>query len=194
MKISSKKEFHSYVSSLQSLLLEENVPIKTSKVAELLAKTLGYNSANGLYSKLPICHTLELVNFTKFTNRLIEHHNVYSINAAILLNLLETQHESYSTAWESDHKCYPKQLTKNENYWYLTCEGWLPWQRMDFSKMKVELNIFKVVHSSTHAMGGSARPIWDSSIASPEFEKESVKLEKKFGDMPDSKTLLSISY
>ncbi len=193
MKISSKKEFHSLVSSLKSLLSGSDIQIKTSRAQELLAKAIGYNSANDLYSKLPICHTLKLVDFTNLTNRLLEHHNVNSIDAAWLLKSLEAQHESYSTAWSSDYKCYPKHVTRNENYWYLTREGWLPWQKVDFSKMKVELNIFKVVHSSTHAMGGSARPIWDSSIASDEFECESHQLEKKYGEMPDNKILFSIT-
>lgn len=193
MKISSKKEFHSYVASLKSLLLKLDISIKTTRAQELLAKSLGCNSANDLFSKLPVCHTLKKENAICLATVLKQKHQVNSIDAVKLLQSLEGLHESYSTAWGSDYKCYPKEIAENENYWYLTREGWMPWQKVDFSKMKVELNIFKVVHSAIHSMGGSARPIWDSSIASSEFECEFNKLEKKYGDMPDNKIMFSIA-
>lgn len=199
MIISSKNEFHSLVTSLRDLLSENDVSIKTSRVQELLSRSLGYKSANGLLAGLPVDIRLTEKMFSTFRELLKERHNVDTIDASWLLRTLETKHKSYSTVWGSDSKCYPKKLSPTENYWYLTKDGWTPWSQMDFTKMRTELNIYKVVHShfspflGEGSFTGSARPIWTADIGSYEFESEAVKLEKKFGDMPERERMFSTS-
>tara|TARA_R100000329_G_scaffold39730_1_gene37220 strand:+ start:29 stop:406 length:378 start_codon:yes stop_codon:yes gene_type:complete len=97
-----------------------------------------------------------------------------------------------------DSKCYPPRISPTENYWYLTESGWAPCSQMDFTKMRAELNIYKVVHSHFSSfLGegsyvGSARPIWTADLGSYEFEAEAERLEKKFGDMPENKRMFSM--
>ena len=199
MKISAKKEFHSLVSSLRSLLANEGVEIKTSRAQELLSRSLGYNSANGLFASLPVDITLTDEVFRAFDRLVRGKHSVVGVDAASILQSLERAHRSYSTVWKSDIRCYPKELSENENYWYLTEHGWVPWSQVDFTKMKVELNIYKVVHShfgpflDGHSSSGSARPIWTADIASNSFEHEAAKLEREFGDMPDKNLMFAHS-
>lgn len=78
---------------------------------------------------------------------LAQNHNITNVDSYSLLRELEYKHQSYSTVRGSDHKCYPSEISENENYWYLTESGWLPWYGIDFSKMRVELNIYRVVHA-----------------------------------------------
>jgi hypothetical protein len=91
MKISSVQEFHSFVSSFKSLLSSLGIQIKTSRAQELLAKSFGYNSANDLYSKLPIRHILKQDDFTNLVNKLVEHHNVNSVDRVKLRKILEAK-------------------------------------------------------------------------------------------------------
>jgi hypothetical protein len=68
---------------------------------------------------------------------------------------------------------------------------------MDFAKMRVELNIYKVVQShfapflDDDSFTGSVRPIWTADIASDDFESQATKLEKDFGEMPDKAQMFS---
>lgn len=149
MKISSKKEFHSFVNTLSSLLLDAGVSIKSSRAQELLAYALAGKSANGLYSMLPKKFNLTDDSFTRFD----EHFSKKKFatddtSKSFTLLTLDKEHRSCSSFWGNDSNCYPTKLSNSENYWYLTNEGWLPWKEMDFEEMKVELNIYKVVHSS----------------------------------------------
>lgn len=185
MKISSKQEFHSLVSSLKSSLSDMNVPVKTSRAQELLAQSLGYKSANGLYSDLPKEFVLTEEKGDLLSALIARNHKGMDINGLALLRGLERKHQSYSSVWNCDDKCYPTELSEGENYCYLTQNGWLPWDQMDFSKMRVELNIYKVIRAYTHAFGGSARPIWTADIGSYEFELEAERLKRKFGEWPD---------
>jgi len=160
---------------------------------------LGYKSANGLLADLPVDIRLTEKIFSSFREQLKARHSVDTIDTSRLLRLLESKHKSYSTVWGSDSKCYPEKLSPTENYWYLTKDGWTPWSQMDFSKMRTELNIYKVVHAhfspflGVGSFTGSARPIWTADIGSDEFESEADKLEKKFGDMPESERMFSKS-
>ena len=178
MKISSKREFHAVVGSLRSLLADDGVSIKTTRTQELLSQSLGYKSANGLLASLPVDIELNDAVFRNFDDRLRSNHAVLSVDAASLLRSLEAAHRSYSTVWNSDSRCYPQKLSKNENYWYLTEHGWIPWSQMDFAKMRVELNIYKVVQShfapflDDDSFTGSVRPIWTADIASDDFESQ----------------------
>ena len=199
MKISSKNEFHSLVSSLRSLLSENEVNIKTSRAQELLSRSLGYKSANGLYASLPVEIDLTHKVFEVFDRILQEKHEASDTSGAVILRELESTHRSYSTHWDCDAKCYPTQLSETENYWYLTNGGWLPWKDMDFAKMRVELNIYKVVHSNFGSFldelsfSGSARPIWTADIASNAFEVEAARLEREYGDMPDKDLMFAVT-
>lgn len=199
MIISSKNEFNSLVTSLQDLLSCHGVSIKTSRAQELLSRSLSYKSANGLLSALPVDIRLTEKIFSTFRRQLKERHNVDTIDTSWLLRSLETKHRSYSTGWGSDSECYPENISPTENYWYLTKDGWTPWSQMDFTKMKTELNIYKVVHShfspflGEGSFIGSARPIWTADIGSYEFEAEAEKLEKKYGDMPEREHMFSTS-
>ncbi|WP_305965623.1 hypothetical protein [Marinobacter salsuginis] len=199
MKISSKNEFHTLVSSLRSLLSENGVNIKTSRAQELLSRSLGYKSANGLYASLPVEIDLTHKVFEVFDWILQEKHEASDTSGAVILRELESTHRSYSTRWGSDAKCYPTQLSETENYWYLTNDGWLPWKDMDFARMRVELNIYKVVHSNfgpfldEHSFSGSARPIWTADIASTAFEVEAARLEREYGDMPNKDLMFAVA-
>lgn len=190
VKISSKKEFHSLVHTLQCLLADDNVPIKTTRAQELLSRSLGFKSSNGLLASLPTEIDLTDKSFDVFEWILQEKHQADHLSGESVLRHLERDHKSYSTTWGSDAHCYPRKLDKNENYWYLTHDGWIQWRDMDFGKMKVELNIYKVVQSSySPFLGegtpfGSARPIWAAMIASDTFEAQAAKLENEHGDMP----------
>lgn len=197
MKISSKKEFHSLVGSLSSLLEDEGVVIKTSRAQELLSRSLGYKSVNGLFASLPVDVKLTDDVLQSFDQLVRQKHGALNVDPASVLQSLEAAHRSYSTVWNSDARCYPKELSGNENYWYLTEHGWIPWSQMDFSRMKVELNIYKVVQShfgpflDEYSFSGSARPIWTADIASNEFELQAAKLEQEFGEMPDKNKMFS---
>ncbi len=199
MIISSKNQFHSLVTSLRDLLSKKDVSIKTSRVQELFSRSLGYKSANGLLANLPVDIRLTEKIFSSFREQLKERHCVDTIDTSWLLRHLESQHKNYSAVWGSDSKCYPKKLLPTENYWYLTKDGWIPWSKMDFSRMRAELNIYKVVHShfspflGEGSFTGSARPIWTADIASCDFQSDAHKLEKKFGDMPESERMFSMS-
>jgi len=190
MKISSKKEFHSLVHTLQCLLADDNVPIKTTRAQELLSRSLGFKSSNGLLASLPFEIRLTDKTFNVFEWILQEKHQADHLSGESVLRCLESEHRTHSTTWGGDAHCYPKELAKNENYWYLTHDGWVQWQDIDFSRMKVELNIYKVVYSSfgpflgEGSYSGSARPIWTAVIASSTFEAQAAKLEKEYGGMP----------
>jgi len=198
MKISSKKEFNSLVTSIKSTLSKDGHLIKTSRLRELFAMSLGKNSANGLLGTLPIDIKITTQMGANLSDLLNKRHDIDNVDGLSLLTHLEREHISYSTYWKSDSNCYPKSKSSNEEYWYLTKNGWLPWGDIDFDQMKVELNIFKVVCSSAYYLpdseGGfgsvSSRPIWDASVASYEFGVEAEKLEVQYGDMPDSDALL----
>jgi hypothetical protein len=198
MKIASKNEFHSLVNSLQSLLDEKRVSIKTSRAQELLARSLGHKSANGLYAVLPLDISLTEAISDTFGKMLKEKHSIDSIDSWSLLCSLENKHKSSSTTWNSDDKCYPKQIPPNENLWYLTKDGWISWSQVDFTKMRVELNIYKVVQSSflpfldECTFTGSARPIWTAESGSLEFELEADKLEKVYGRMPKNERMFTV--
>lgn len=198
MIISSKNEFHSLVTSLRNLLSKNDVSIKTSRVQELLSRCLGYRSANGLLADLPVDIRLTEKVFSSFRGQLKGRHGIDTINASRLLRFLESEHKSYSTVWRCDSKCYPRKISPTENYWYLTEDGWTPWSQMDFTKMRAELNIYKVVHSHFSSFlgegsyAGSARPIWTADLGSYEFEAEAERLEKKFGDMPENERMFSM--
>lgn len=184
MKISSKQEFHSLVKTLKLDLTHNESAVKTSRLQELFAQSLGYKSANGLYSDLPKDFILTEEQGAVLSALLAKNHNMKNIDGYTLLKRLENEHKSYSTRWRSDQKCYPSQISKNENYWYLTKDGWLSWDKMDFSKMRVELNIYKVVHASSNFLGGFAKPIWTADIGGYEFGLEAGRLESKFGEWP----------
>ncbi len=193
MKIVSKQEFNSLASSLKSSLAALNAPVKTSRLQDIFAQSLGYKSANGLLnSGLPKDFVLTEEQGVRLSTLLAQNHNITNVDGYSLLRELESKHQSYSTVRGSDHKCYPSEISENENYWYLTENGWLPWCEMDFSKMRVELNIYRVVHASSHAFGGSARPIWTADIGSYEFEIEARRLERKFGDWPDKGSMYPV--
>lgn len=198
MKISSKKEFNSLVTSIKSTLSKDGHLIKTTRMRELFAKSLGCKSANGLLATFPTDIKITTRMGGDLSNLLKELHDIENVDGLSLLTHLEREHISYSTYWKSDSNCYPKSKSPNEEYWYLTKNGWLSWGDIDFNRMKVELNIFKVVRSSAYYLsdseGGfgsvSSRPIWDASVASYEFEVEAEKLEQQYGDMPNSDALL----
>lgn len=198
MKISSTKEFHSIVSSFKSLLERRNVSIKTTRAQELLAETLGFKSANGLIASTPLDLTLTETMYDTLRHLLTERHQVNDVNSKQVLDSLEQNHKSYSTTWNSDSRCYPRNISESENYWYLMNDGWHSWKEMDFEHMAVELNIYKVVHSyfmpflGNDSFSGTARPIWTADIGSHEFENEARKLERKFGEMPDHERMFSI--
>lgn len=88
-------------------------------------------------------------------------------------------------------KCYPKKLSKNEMYWYLTPQGWMPWQLMDFSRMQVGVNIYMVVHSyftpflDPGSFFGSTRPVWTADNSENEFVLAAEKLIVQYGPMPN---------
>ena len=81
MKISSKREFHSVVGSLRSLLADEGVAIKTTRTQELLSQSLGYKSANGLLASLPVDIELNDAVFRNFDDRLSSNHAVSSVDS-----------------------------------------------------------------------------------------------------------------
>lgn len=198
MKISSTKEFHSVVSSFKSLLERRSVSIKTTRAQELLAETLGFKSANGLIASVPLDVTLTETMYATLRLLLKERHQVNDIDSKWVLDSLEQNHKSYSSAWNSDLRCYPRKISPSENYWYLMNDGWYPWEEMNFEHMAVELNIYKVVHShfmpflGSDSFSGTARPIWTADIGSHEFEAEASKLERKFGEMPNHDLMFSI--
>jgi hypothetical protein len=201
MKISSKNEFHSIVKTLCDLLEEEKIPVKTSRAQELLSETLGYKSANGLLAALPIDIPLTPEMPNKIGRLLQERHGIRDIpDTKYLLQSLERQHKSYSSTWNSDFGCYPNKISEYENYWYLTKEGWIPWIEMDFSKMRVELNIYKVIRShfapflDDDTFTGSARSIWEPDIGTHEFQCDAERLLKKYGDMPERDLMFSLRY
>ena len=144
MKISSIPEFHSLVRTLRTTLFEASIPVKTSRAQELLAQSLGFKSANGLFAALPLDVNLTDQMCITFQDLLSARHNVKLDHAPGLLRYVEREHKSISTTWGSDKACYPKKLLPNENFWYLTDDGWIPWSNMDFNKMRVELNIYKL--------------------------------------------------
>lgn len=184
MKLSSKNELHSIVETLHKALKDEDLFIKKTRLQEIFAKSFEYKSYNGLISSLPIDISITEKNENNFASLLKENHSFDNSAKRQFLAYVEQTHESYSTYWNSDSQCYPKSISKNENYWYLTKEGWKPWSEMDFKAMRVELNIYEVVHSSSNFLGGSARSIWDACIASHEFELEADRLIKQYGQMP----------
>ncbi|MDN3554698.1 hypothetical protein [Halomonas maura] len=194
MKISCKNEFNSLVSSLCALLREEGVSIRTSRAQKLLAHAFGYTSANGLLGNMPV----ELKVTTQVISRLSEllktRHGVDTIAPSWLLRMLERDFMSLSTREGLDKDCYPSKLPDHTNYWYLTDKGWVPWSQMDFTKLRVEVGIYKVVtsYASPPLEEGEmpficlARPIWTADMARGEFEDEAEKLERKYGEMPET--------
>ncbi|WP_431025638.1 hypothetical protein [Halomonas sp. H5] len=197
MKVSCKNEFHSLVSSLCSLLSEHGTLIKTSRAQELLSRAFGYKSANGLLADLPVNLRVTEKVVSRLGDLLKERHGINSIDTSWLLRALERGHMSYSTHYGCDKDCYPAKLPDHTNYWYLTQDGWVPWSQMNFTKMRVELNIYKVVSAFSVPFFGedsyfcTGRPIWTADIARAEFESEAERLERKYGEMPENSRMYS---
>ena len=191
MIISSKKELHSLVADLKESLSSTppQVSIKTSRLRENFAQSLGYKSFNGLIGALPIEIRVTPGHDENFRSLIKQRHQVELPAIFNPLQALTQKNQSYSTHWNSDARCYPKELSANENYWYLTRDGWKPWKEIDFDEMRAELNIYEIVHAYSTGLGGAARSVWDASIASEEFEREAKNLKQQFGNMPDSSIL-----
>ncbi|MBY7898707.1 hypothetical protein KW478_19625 [Vibrio fluvialis] len=192
MKIGIKSELHSVVSSLKSNLALSEIPVKTTKLQEVFANALGYKTFNGLLHALPIEIGITDAVDSKFEKLLKEKFNLSEHQSMQhkWLHQLDDKHETYSSHYSSDKSCYPTSLRDGENYWYLMEDGWKQWSEMDFSTMKVELNIFEVAVSQLwgdpeKSFGGhSCRPIWDASIASFEFENKAERLIRQYGHTP----------
>ena len=190
MNISSKKDFQSLVSSLKGLLSEQSVPIKTTRLQELLSHSLGYHSANGLLGQLPIEIELNQELFNSFEQLLAERHSARSVNAAQLFQSLEEGNCIGSNLRIHGPAEFPKKISSREKYWYLTKDGWIPSDQIDAANIVVGVNAYKVVLSKYLPLFDdlpliTARAVWTSAFSSYEFELEADKLEEQFGDMPD---------
>ena len=193
MKISTKHEAHSLVSSLKLYLQQLGYDVRTCMVKEHFAQALGYKSYNGLLSVIPA----EIKAGIEAEKKLIDLINVkhrYSIpDDFMAFRHLEVRDQgAYSTMWPIDPKpLFPEQIKENEMYWYLTQQGWLRWDEIkDIRKMKTGLNVYEVMHSHrSHFFGavtGMTRSIWDAVTERYGFELEADKLADKYGDRPDT--------
>jgi len=87
-------------------------------------------------------------------------------------------------------KYYPKSLKDNEIYWYLTEKGWIPWHHVDFSKMRVGVDIYMVVYSYMTAFldpgsfCGGSKPVWTAWSCDYKFKLAAERLIAKYGAMP----------
>jgi hypothetical protein len=190
MNISSKKDFQSLVSSLKGLLSEQSVPIKTTRLQELLSHSLGYHSANGLLGQLPIEIELNEELFNSFEQLLAKRHGACSVNLAQLFQSLEEGKYVGSNRGIHGPSEFPKKISLREKYWYLTKDGWISSDHVDFAEIIVGVNAYKVVLSSYFPLFDdlpvvTARTVWTSAFSSYEFELKADELEEKFGDMPD---------
>lgn len=182
------------VSYLCSLLSENGTPVSTSRAQELISRAFGYKSANGLRGEMPIDLRVKEAVVGRLRDLLKTRHGIDSVDASWLLRMLQRDFMSLSTREGLDKDCYPAKLPDCTNYWYLTDQGWVPWSRMDFAKLRVELGIYKVVTSYVgHPLGEGempficfARPIWTADMARRAFEDEAEKMERKYGEMPES--------
>lgn len=194
MKISSTQEFNAIISTFCERLKDHDHAVKTSRAKELFALSLGYKSANGLIASIPVEVTFADEHIDEMRSLLKVRHDI-NVDVTRLIELVEDSRKSYLNQWSSDRDCYPSELKANEIYWYLTKDGWIPWSLMDFSSMKVELNIYKVVHA--HSMSwfgddasvGFADQIWTATHSTREFKRDAYKLEDKYGSMPDNEIL-----
>ncbi|MBC52753.1 MAG: hypothetical protein CMQ34_02850 [Gammaproteobacteria bacterium] len=94
-----------------------------------------------------------------------------------------------------NEKYYPKAVSPKENYWYLTESGWIPWKDMDFTQMRVGLNIYMVVYSyfspflDPGSFTGSSRPLWTADQTSGDFVHTADKLIREYGAMPEGSNI-----
>lgn len=195
MKISSKIEFHSIVTKLRSLLECEGIRLKTTSAQEVLARSIGFKSANGLYAALPKDVALDEAACQEFSRILAECHGkeLSFEEVASLLDTLVEDYTSYSTTWNGDENCYPSSISADQNFWYLTEGGWIHWKNMDFKKMKVELNIYAVVSSGVRHPDSffvpGAHYVWSPILGTDVFETQGRRLMKQYGQFPDSNRL-----
>lgn len=195
MKISSKNELHDVVHFLQDLLDLQTVEIKTTRLQEIFAQSLGFKSYNGLISSLPFDQKITQEQEDIFTEALQKSHEAnknYVKGVLLYLERDEEQERNSLYLKRFSHKSYcPSKLGEGENYWYLTSGGWKPWAEMVPTGVKVGINVYEVIRSHLTDFSGRSGPVWDSSQGTAGFEVEARRLKKRYGPSPDESKLFS---
>lgn len=190
MKINSKPDFHSLVSNIKHFLLSQKIQVKTTRLQELFAKSLGFNSANGLLASIPCDFNFNQDFFDDFNTNLRETHNSVLKDQKSFLNIFNDL--SLSNMNEFSEQIQP---VDKFNIWYLTESGWINKKRAVLSDLKIGVNVYAVVESgvkpypSYEGYTSGAYYLWDSSACDEDFDRKADELIKKFGNFPDSEVI-----
>lgn len=197
MKFYSKSDLNEFLSKLKEMLNQSGCGVKSSKLKELFASSLGYKSHNALVNRLPLEINLSSAHDQAFTELLRSKHRDSCDRelSPLFLRTTADQCETYSSKSLSDNRCYPLSLKEHENYWYLTATGWKSWSEMDFKVDRCELNVFSVVRSFNPPNGlGRAHSVWDSSVSSAKFDESAKMLEDEYGEFPPRDLMFNPRY
>ncbi|OCH05842.1 hypothetical protein [Aliivibrio fischeri] len=190
MLIKNKSDFHQFVNSVKIILSSNDISIKTKKLEELLSKSYGFQSSNGLHASIP-CN-LELTEDAQHTFfKLLQtnHPDTRNLKSNPLAQLVDHL-DSYSVEYKSDEICFPKYQKDNETYWYLMKKGWISSKDVEVNNLIPGINVFKVVldvcgsNEPNSMFFGAQHILWDSYIASYDAEHEMLSLEQLYGELP----------
>lgn len=89
MIILTSQEFNTLTKIAQKALNKFEYSVKTSRLQEVIARSSGYKSVNGLLHDLPCFLTFKDLNRESYENALLEKHNVKIPDFSKLLNLMD---------------------------------------------------------------------------------------------------------
>ncbi|MEH0666312.1 hypothetical protein H4F18_01455 [Vibrio scophthalmi] len=188
MKIQSNRQFHSEIRTLKAILSSYDVPIKTNKLKELVARTFDFKSGNALYAAIPCL--LEITpdkqqKFLEDLNRQFPQSRGLKLNP---LKELDFYHHSYASTYNLNTNPVPSLVPQNQTYWHLTSDGWISNETLQRTKVVLGGNVFKIVletKGDDYLHFGTYNIVWDSYTSTFASERKMLSLEQEYGEWPE---------